>query len=74
MRQPARRCPRCGGATFRDQDNDLGCYTCGWRDYHVAQQAALAEEAARAVESEGWIDDGYTGTRASRRVSRRRNR
>ncbi len=68
-------CPRCSGRLFQDGYGETVCYICGWRDYRVAQAAALAEEAQRAEQEARWLMEYEgNGTLSSRRAARRRNR
>ena len=37
------RCPRCGGAVYRDYDNDYSCLHCGESVFVVAPRMRLAD-------------------------------
>jgi hypothetical protein len=38
-----KHCPRCGGAVYRDYDNDYSCLHCGESVFVVAPRARLAD-------------------------------
>jgi ribosomal protein S27AE len=40
---PPKNCPRCGGAVYRDYDNDLSCLHCGESVFVVAPRTRLAD-------------------------------
>jgi hypothetical protein len=40
---PPRCCPRCGGAVYRDYDNDYSCLHCGESVFVVSPRMRLAD-------------------------------
>jgi uncharacterized Zn finger protein (UPF0148 family) len=40
---PPKHCPRCGGAVYRDYDNDYSCLHCGESVFVVAPRVRLAD-------------------------------